>query len=152
MIEVEHGLFTVGVFQDAKWAAKGLDALKQAGFPPDALTLIVKDTPEAAQFVESTLGGGAERLDLVNVGAVIAKGRLVGALQGSARDLGRLGISGTMRRVGFQPHDGRIFESLLARGGVLVAIRSEPRAADALAILHSHGGGNAAIGAWSGRV
>ena len=38
------------------------------------------------------------------------------------------------------------------RGGVLVAIKSEPRAADALAILHSYGGGNAAIGAWTGRV
>ena len=38
------------------------------------------------------------------------------------------------------------------RGGVLVAIHSEPRAADALAVLHSYGGGNAAIGAWSGRV
>ena len=46
----------------------------------------------------------------------------------------------------------RIFEALTAKGGVLVAIRSEPRAADALAILHSYGGGNAAIGAWTGRV
>jgi len=63
-----------------------------------------------------------------------------------------IGISGTMRRVGFQPHDGRIFEVLLEKGGVLVGIRSEPRAADALAILHSYGGGNAAIGAWSGRL
>ena len=152
MIEVEHGLFTVGVFQDAKWAAKGLDALKHAGFPPDALTLMVKDSPDGAQLVESTLGAGAERFELLNIGAVLAKGRLVGALQGSARDLSKLGISGTMRRVGFQPHDGRIFETLLARGGVLVAVRSEPRAADALAILHSHGGGNAAIGAWTGRV
>ena len=40
-----------------------------------------------------------------------------------------------MRRVGFQSHDGRIFEALAGRGGVLVAIRSEPRAADALALL-----------------
>ena len=58
----------------------------------------------------------------------------------------------TMRRVGFQSHDGRIFETLTGRGGILVAIRSEPRAADALALLHSYGGGNPAIGAWTGRV
>ena len=77
---------------------------------------------------------------------------MVAALQGTGRDLPKLGLSGTMRRVGFQPHDGRIFEVLTARGGVLVAIHSEPRAADALAILHSYGGGNAAIGAWTGRV
>ena len=57
-----------------------------------------------------------------------------------------------MRRVGFQAHDGRIFEALAGRGGILVAIRSDPRAADALALLHSYGGGNAAIGAWTGRV
>ena len=81
-----------------------------------------------------------------------AHGSIVGALQGSARDLGKIGIAGTMRRVGFQPHDGRIFETLTGRGGVLVAIRTEPRAADALAILFSYGGGNAAIGAWTGRV
>ena len=57
-----------------------------------------------------------------------------------------------MRRVGFQAHDARIFDALTARGGVLVAIQGDPRAADALAILHSYGGGNAAIGAWAGRV
>ncbi len=152
MVDVESGLFTVAVFQNAAWAGKGLDALKQAGFPPDALTLMIKDGPDAASLFESTFGGGADRLDIFNVGAVLAKGRLVDALQSTSRDLAKLGISGTMRRVGFQPHDGRIFEALLARGGVLVAIRSEPRAADALAILHSYGGGNAAIGAWAGRL
>ena len=51
-----------------------------------------------------------------------------------------------------QAHDGRIFETLTGRGGILVAITSEARAADALAILHSYGGGNAAIGAWAGRL
>jgi hypothetical protein len=57
-----------------------------------------------------------------------------------------------MRRVGFQTHDGQIYETLAGRGGVLVSVKSEPRAADALAIFHSYGGGNAAIGAWTGRV
>jgi hypothetical protein len=66
--------------------------------------------------------------------------------------LSKLGLSGTLRRVGFQAHDGRIFETLTARGGVLVSVHSEPRAADALAVMHSYGGGNAAIGAWTGRV
>ena len=68
------------------------------------------------------------------------------------RELPKLGLAGTMRRVGFQSHDGRIFDALTKKGGVLVAIKTEPRAADALAILFSYGGGNAAIGAWTGRV
>ena len=80
------------------------------------------------------------------------KGPLAAALQGASRDLGALGLSGTMRRVGFQAHDGRIYDALTARGGILVAIQSESRAADALAVLLSYGGGNAAIGAWTGRV
>ena len=152
MVEVETGRFTVAVFQDATWAANGLVALRQAGFPREALTILAKDTTEVSQLIESALGAAGERLDVGGVGASVARGPLVDALQGSERDLGKLGIAGTMRRVGFQPHDGRIFEVLTARGGVLVAIRSEPRAADALAILHSYGGGNAAIGAWTGRV
>jgi hypothetical protein len=152
MIETTTGLFTVAVFQDADWAAKALDALKQAGFPPEGLTVIAKDTPDAAALVEKTFGSAGDRLELGVIGAVIAHGPLVAALQGNARDLTTLGLAGTMRRVGFQAHDGRIFETLTGRGGVLVAIRSEPRAADALALFHSYGGGNAAIGAWSGRI
>ena len=151
MVDVDAGRFTVGVFQDVIWARKGLNALKQAGFPPESLTIIAKDSAEAAALIEQTVGAG-ERLDLALIGAVLARGLLVEALQGSASDLRTLGLAGTMRRVGFQAHDGRIFETLTGRGGVLVAIRNEPRAADALALLHSYGGGNAAIGAWTGRV
>jgi hypothetical protein len=152
MIEAETGLFTVGVFQDAEWAARGLDALRQAGFPTESLTIVAKEGPEAAALIERTFGAGGERIELAGIGGVVVRGPLVDALQGGARDLAKLGMAGTMRRVGFQAHDARIFEALTGRGGVLVAIRTEPRAADALAILHSYGGGNAAIGAWTGRV
>src|SRR5439155_21102197 len=107
--------------------------------------------PELSSFIERKLGA-PQSLDVKDLGATVASGPLVAALQGADQVLGHLGLSGTMRRVGFQAHDGRIFDTLTARGGVLVAIHSEPRAADALAVLHSYGGGNAAIGAWSGRV
>jgi len=152
MVEAEIGLFTVGVFQDVAWAAKGLAALKQAGFPPEAITILSKDTPDTAALVEKALGAKGERLELGSVGAVVARGSLLEPLQGSGRDLSKLGLAGTMRRVGFQAHDARIFEALVGRGGVLVAVRGEPRAADALALMHSYGGGNAAIGAWAGRI
>ncbi len=152
MIDTDAGCFTVAVFQDVAWAEKGLNALKASGFSQESLTVIAKDAPEVATLVEQTFGSAGARMELASIGAVLARGPLVDALQGSARDLPKLGLAGTMRRVGFQAHDGRIFETLTGRGGVLVAIRSEPRAADALAILHSYGGGNAAIGAWSGRV
>jgi hypothetical protein len=152
MIEVETGRFTVGVFQDVAWALKGIEALKGAGLPPESLTILAKDTPDAAALIEKMLGVPGERLEVAVVGPVVARGPLLAALAPGGVDLTRVGLAGTMRRVGFQSHDGRIFEALTARGGILVAIHSEPRAADALAILHSYGGGNAAIGAWTGRV
>lgn len=146
--------FTIGVFADASWASRGLEALARDGFEPDMLSIVAQDSPDAAALVERTFGGrpGAGELDLRGIGRVLACGSLVGALQGEDEGLVRTGLAATMRRAGFQAHDGFIFETLTARGGVLVAIDSEPRAADALALLHAYGGGNAAIGAWSGRV
>jgi hypothetical protein len=152
MSDTDSGRFTVGVFQDVRWAEKGLDALKHAGFAPESVSIIAGDRPEVSALIEKALGASGERVEMPATGAVLARGPVVQALQGSAKDLTKLGLSGTMRRIGFQSHDGRIFETLTARGGVLVAIHNEPRAADALAILHSYGGGNAAIGAWTGRV
>jgi hypothetical protein len=140
------------VFQDAAWAQKGIDALKRAGLAVESLTILGKDSPDIAALIQKALGGPGERLEMAVVGPVVASGPLVAALQGTAKDLLKLGLSGTMRRVGFQAHDALIYETLTARGGVLVAIHSEPRAADALAVLLSYGGGNAAIGAWTGRV
>lgn len=152
MIDVEAGLFTVAVFQDVAWAQKALDALKRSGFAPESLTIMAKDSPTAASLIEKTFGTAGERLDVATLGGVVTRGPMIGVLQGASRDLPKLGLAGTMRRVGFQAHDCRIFEVLTGRGGVLVAIHDEPRAADALAIFHSYGGGNAAIGAWRGRV
>lgn len=152
MVEVEAGRFTVGVFQDVAWATKGIAALIQAGLPTASLTMIVKDVAEAAALLEQSLGAPGGRLDIAGIGPAILHGPMVAPLQSSAHDLAKLGLAGAIRRVGFQQHDGRIFETLVARGGILVGIHSEPRAADALAVLFSYGGGNAAIGAWTGRV
>ena len=150
MADVDAARFTVGVFQDIAWAQKGVDALKQAGFPVETLTILMKDSPDASAFIERSLGAPAERVDLAGIGGALTRGPLVATL--GKGELPKLGLAGTMRRVGFQSHDGRIFDKLTERGGVLVAVLTEPRAADALAILHSYGGGNAAIGAWTGRV
>lgn len=152
MIEASSGLFTVGVFQDAAWAEKGLAALKAQNFNTDAISVIAKDSPDAANLIERVLGSPAGTMDVRGVGVVRARGPLVAALEGADKELSRHGIAASARRIGFQTHDGRIFETLTARGGVLVAVTSDARAADALAVLHSYGGGNAAIGAWAGRV
>ena len=152
MIDTSRRLFTIGVFQDVAWAEKGLQALKAQGFQPEIISIIAKDSPDTAALIERTMGTAAPTLDIRGIGVVRARGPLVAALQGAADELVKHGISATARRVGFQSHDGRIFETLTTRGGVLVAVTSDERAADALALMHSYGGGNASIGAWTGRV
>src|SRR4030095_12500732 len=133
MIDVETGRFTVAVFQDATWAGKGLNALKAGGFSPAMLTVIGKETAEVGALIEQALGSSGNRLELATVGTVLARGWLVEVVQGSAGALAKLGLAGTMRKVGFQPQDGRIFETLTGRGGILGAVRSEPRAAEGAA-------------------
>jgi hypothetical protein len=149
---IDQDRFIIGVFQDAARARRGVEALLRDGFIADSITILAKDSPEIAALIESTLGAPGDRVDLKSLGPIVARGRLVAALQGADNGLESSGLGATIGRAGFQAHDGYIYETLTGRGGVLVAIRSEPRAADALAKLHAYGGGNAAIGAWTGRV
>ena len=153
MTEVEEqSSVSVGVFQDVSWAERGLAALLQHGFTLEDLTVLSKKNEDAAALVEKTFGVEPLRLELRGFGETLVHGKLIDTLQGSDGALVKKGVAATMRRVGFQDHDGFIFETLTSRGGVLVAIESEPLAADALTLLHAYGGGNAAIGAWTGRV
>jgi hypothetical protein len=149
---IDQDRFTIGVFQDAAWARRGVEALLRDGFAADSITILAKDSPEAAGLIESTLGTPAGYVELKALGPIVARGPLVAALQGADNGLASSGLGATIGRAGFQAHDGYIFETLTGRGGVLVAVRSEPRCADALARLHAYGGGNAAIGAWTGKV
>ena len=148
----EADRYTVGVFEDVGAAERALAAFAQHEFPPEVLSVVAVDGPGITQLLQQVFGVGGGTLDVRTVGTVRLLGPLVAALQGSENDLCTTGIAAAMPRVGFQVHDGYIFEVLTARGGVLVAIQGEPRAADALALLHAYGGGNAAIGAWTGRV
>lgn len=148
----DDSTFTVGVFQDAAWADRGIDALFADGFAADAITILAKDSEQAAALIRSKLGAGPERLELKSVGAAVGRGPLLAVLRGNEDALSTAGLAATFSRAGFQAHDGHIFETLTGRGGVLVAVRSDARAADALAKLHAYGGGNAAIGAYAGRV
>jgi hypothetical protein len=150
--EVESGRYTVGVFKDVASAERGIDALKRQGFPAESLTVLAKESPETTDLLQKVFGRTPGRIDVVGVGAAVGGGSLLAVLEPGAGSQVRPGLASGLTRVGFQPHDGRIYETLTGRGGVLVAVRSEPRAADALSTLHCYGGGNAAIGAWTGRL
>ena len=145
-------MFTIGVFQDVEWADRGIGALVDDGFDTASVSVLAKQTEQADALVASRFPGPAARLEVTRLGTVVARGPLVAVLQGSDAALEAKGLASVCGRAGFQAHDGHIFEALVGRGGVLVAVHDLPRAADALAKLHAYGGGNAAIGAWAGRV
>jgi len=142
----------VGVFQDLAWAKRGVDALVADGFVPAAISIVAPRSAEAEALIRGATGVEPQTFEVKSIGPCVAAGPLLSSLQGVDEALRSSGLAPTFTRVGFQRHDGYIFEQLVRRGGVLVSVASEPRAADALAKLHSYGAGNAAIGAWLGRV
>src|SRR5262245_63966123 len=87
VVEAAADLFTVGVFQDVSWADKGLQALRAHGFPADALSLIVKDTPETIALIDRTFGEPAAALEIRGVGAARVRGSTGAALQGADQAL-----------------------------------------------------------------
>jgi hypothetical protein len=145
-------MFTIGVFQDTTWAARGIEALVNDGFPPESLSVIARQSPEVEELVRGRFADVGSAVEIHRLGPSVARGPLVDALQGTDSGLRSTGLARSIGRAGFQAHDGFIYEALVGRGGVLVAVHSVPRASDALARLHAYGGGNAAIGAWAGRV
>jgi hypothetical protein len=138
-------MFTVGVFKDVAWADRGIGALLTDGFDPASLSVLAKGSPDTAHLVRARLQSAGEELDVPGLGPVVAHGPLLAILRLDER-LETAGLAAACARAGFQPHDGHIFQTLVERGGVLVAVESDARAADALARLHAYGGGNAAIG------
>ncbi len=144
-------LHTVAVFADLASAKLGVDALlTRHGIAPATLSLLARDAPDTVAWMTGVLGQAPTAVEAQVVGAVQCAGPL--ASESWAAALAAEGIEGLMYTAGFQAHDGRIFTRLVERGGVMVAVTSASRAADVLAVMHNFGGGNAAIGAWRGRV
>lgn len=142
-------MFTIGVFQDVAWADRGLAALVADGFDPASISVLARATSGADSLIQQHLGAAADQVELPRLGAAVACGPLLETLRGRDRALESSGLARACARAGFQHHDGHIFQTLVERGGVLVAVQSVSRAADALARLHAYGGGNAAIGVYT---
>ena len=151
-MELIADMYTIGVFHDIPWADRGIAALISDGFDPASLSILARSSDEVRRLVRTHLGTDGGTIELPRLGQLTAAGTLLTTLRGNDGALESAGLAAACARAGFQSHDGQIFEALVERGGVLVGIESVARAADALARLHAFGGGNAAIGAWAGRV
>lgn len=151
-MELATDRFTIGVFRDVASAEQGIEALVRHQFPLTALSVIATATPDVDSFVQRVFGTRPSPVEVKNIGQAMLHGPLISVLNAGEKALATLGLAATARHAGFQQHDGVIFERLVTRGGILVGVSSEGRSSDALSTLHAYGGGNAAIGAWTGRV
>jgi hypothetical protein len=146
------GLHTVAVFKDLDAAKAAVEVLRKKGFAAESISVVAKPSEPLAVWGAAAISRALQPLTLPTLGELVAGGPLVDALDAGTGQLARAGLATSMVGVGFLPHDGRIYEALVEKGGVLVAVRNEPRAADAISVFHNYGGGNAAIGAWNGRL
>ena len=83
MIEVETGRFTVGVFGTLP-GRQGHRRAQAGGAAAESLTILAKDTPEAAALIE-LLGAAGDRFGLGAIGTVVGRGPLISALSPAAR-------------------------------------------------------------------
>lgn len=146
------GLHTVAVFKDLDAAKAAVEVLRKKGFAAESISVVAKPSEALPAWAEAATSRALKPLALPGLGDVLAGGPLVDALDEGTGQLVKSGLAASLLKVGFQSHDGRIYEALVEKGGVLVSVRNEPRAADAISVFHNYGGGNAAIGAWSGRL
>ena len=122
----------VGVFQDASWARRGLDALARDGFPDHTLSIIASSSDDTRALFADFLPAPPETIGVKGVGPVLAGGPLLVTLQGADAGLTASGLGGSVRRAGFQPHDGQIFQALLASHARLTPWHASTRTALAM--------------------
>jgi hypothetical protein len=146
------GLHTVAVFKDLEAARVAVGVLRRKGFAAESISVVARASDALTSWGAEATSRELRPMRLPRLGDVLAGGPLIDAVDAGTGQLVKAGLAASMLRAGFQPHDGRIYEALVEKGGVLVAVRNEPRAADAISVFHNYGGGNAAIGAWSGRI
>ena len=150
----------VGVFDDRVDAEAALRSLKEAGFEPEQISVVMLQTPqpEAAEVhrfhVDETtgvlaggaLGGlagwliGATTVAVPGLGALLAAGALVAALGGAGIGAAAGGLIGHLVDQGLEHEEARYYHERVRHGAALVTVRVEgSRADEAHAILRRLG-------------
>lgn len=150
----------MGVFDDHADAVEALQELKDAGFEPDQVSIVMLQAPQAeieerdGPHVDETtgilaggaLGGlagwliGASAVAVPGLGALFAAGALVGALGGAGVGAATGGIIGHLIDEGLTHEEARYYHERVRHGAVLMTVRAEGRRAEeALALMHRLG-------------
>jgi uncharacterized membrane protein len=150
----------VGVFDDRLDAEAALRALKDAGFAPDQISIVMLQAPRPeaeerhAFHVDETtgvlaggaLGGlagwliGATAVAVPGLGALVAAGALVGAVGGAGIGAATGGLIGHFVDQGLAQDEARYYHERIRHGAALLTVRAEgSRADEARTIMHRRG-------------
>ena len=153
----------VAVFDDRDDAQDAINALRDAGFMADDISILARDRDVAGRLAEDTgadvaagaatgalagglLGGvagwiiGIGALAIPGVGRIIAAGPLAAALGGAAIGATGGGIIGALTGVGIPEDEARYYNDEFRRGGIVVTIQARGRYDEARALLREYGG------------
>ncbi|MGI9149822.1 MAG: YsnF/AvaK domain-containing protein [Chloroflexota bacterium] len=152
----------VGVFHDREDAREAIEALKDDGFSPDAISILSPDKQATKDIAEDTgthagagaatgalaggilggLGGwllGIGALAIPGIGPFIAAGAFASALGGAAIGAGVGAIAGALMGMGVPEDQAEYYEGEAKAGRTLVTVRAPERYDDAQRILRDHG-------------
>jgi hypothetical protein len=143
------GHTVVGVFDGPNRAEQALNDLKEAGFSPNQVSVVAKDTSEARTMVEGSDMAGAETtgagtgallgglgggivgwlvgigaLALPGIGPIVAAGALATTLGGAAVGAVAGGLIGALVGAGVPEEDAKGYETHVREGRILLTVNA----------------------------
>src|SRR5919204_6932029 len=161
MTQTSQRSAVVGVFHERDDAREAIEALKDAGFSPDAISILSPDKQATQALAEDSgatsgasaatgavaggllggLGGwlvGIGALAIPGVGPFIAAGAFATALGGAAIGAGVGAIAGALVGMGVPKEEAEYYEGEVRGGRTLVTVKAPARYAEAQHILRDH--------------
>jgi len=157
----------VAVFEDRDDAQDAINALRDAGFMAEDISILARDRDTAGRLADDTgteaatgaatgalagglLGGvagwlvGIGALAIPGVGPIIAAGPIAAALGGAAIGAAGGGIIGALTGAGIPEDEARYYDTEFKQGGIVVTVQARGRYDEAHDIMHEYGGRDAA--------
>jgi len=153
----------VAVFDERDDAQDAINALRDAGFMADDISILARDRDTAGRLAEDTgteaatgaatgalagglLGGvagwlvGIGALAIPGIGPIIAAGPLAAAIGGAAIGATTGGIIGALTGAGVPEDEARYYDTEFRQGGIVVTVQARGRYDEARSILRENGG------------
>jgi len=156
----------VAVFDDRDDAQDAINALRDAGFMAEDISILARDRDVAGRLADDTgteaaagaatgalagglLGGvagwlvGIGALAIPGVGPIIAAGPIAAALGGAAIGAASGGIIGALTGAGVPEDEAKYYDDQFRRGGIVVTVQARGRYDEARRVMHEYGGSDA---------